>query len=86
MAVQLEDCRNVLRAARSELLQRRNVVAVGVGYKTVNGKKTDELALICSVEVKAAKARRRFWTLERSPALPKARLACLSRKADAPPD
>lgn len=56
MAVQLEDCRNVLRSARRELLRRRNVVAVGVGYKTVQGKKTDQLALICSVEVKAAKA------------------------------
>ncbi len=55
MAVQLEDCRNVLRSARRELLRRRNVVAVGVGYKTVQGKKTDQLALICSVEVKAAK-------------------------------
>lgn len=56
MAVQLEDCRKVLREARRELLRKRNVVAVGVGYKTVQGKKTDQLSLICSVEVKATKA------------------------------
>ncbi len=56
MALQLEDCRKVLREVRRELLRKRNVVAVGVGYKTVQGKKTDQLSLICSVEVKATKA------------------------------
>lgn len=51
----LEECRRVLREARSELFRKPNVVAVGVGYKTVGGKRTSELALICSVEVKKSK-------------------------------
>ncbi|MEK7250599.1 MAG: hypothetical protein AAB209_09265 [Bacteroidota bacterium] len=55
MAAKLEDCRRVLRDARRELLRKSNVVAVGVGYKTVGGKRTHELALICSVEVKKPK-------------------------------
>ena len=55
MAANLEDCRRVLRDARSELLRTSNVVAVGVGYKTVGGKRTSELALICSVDVKRSK-------------------------------
>lgn len=52
MATHLEDCRRVLRDARRELLAKPNVVAVGVGYKTAGGKRTDQLALICSVDVK----------------------------------
>lgn len=56
MADQWEQCRQVLRAVRRRLLQKRNVVAVGVGYKNVRGRKTDHLALICSVEVKASKS------------------------------
>jgi hypothetical protein len=54
---ELEVCRRVLRDARRELLKKPNVVAVGVGYKTVNGKRTNELALICSVEVKKPDAK-----------------------------
>ncbi|HXG00488.1 MAG TPA: hypothetical protein VNL69_06870 [Bacteroidota bacterium] len=57
MAVKLEECRHVLRSARVELLRRHNVVAVGVGYKRVQGKPTDQLSLICSVEVKSPKER-----------------------------
>ncbi len=55
MATELEDCRRVLRSARHGLLRKANVVAVGVGYKTVGGKRTNNLALICSVEVKKPK-------------------------------
>ena len=52
MATTLEDSRRVLRDTRRELLRKPNVVGVGVGYKTAGGKRTGELALICSVEVK----------------------------------
>ncbi|MDL1894392.1 hypothetical protein FBQ87_16120 [Sphingobacteriales bacterium CHB3] len=55
MAAQLEDCRRVLRDVRRELFHKPNVVAVGVGYKTVAGKRTEQLSLICSVEVKKSK-------------------------------
>ncbi len=55
MATELEDCRRVLRSARHGLLRKANVVAVGVGYRTVAGKRTKDLALICSVEVKKPK-------------------------------
>ena len=33
-----------------------NVVATGIGYKITGGKQTQDLALICSVESKKAKA------------------------------
>jgi hypothetical protein len=56
MATQLDDCRRVLREARRELLGKPNVVAVGVGYKKVGGARTNDLSLICSVEVKKSKA------------------------------
>jgi hypothetical protein len=55
MATTLEDSRRVLHDARRELLRKPNVVGVGVGYKTAGGKRTGDLALICSVEVKKSK-------------------------------
>ena len=55
MATNLEDVRGILKEARKELLSKPNVVAVGVGYKTSAGKKTDELSMVCSVEVKKSK-------------------------------
>ncbi len=51
----LQAVRQTLEGSRRELLAKSNVVACGVGYKTVNGKKTDELALICSVDSKVSK-------------------------------
>ncbi len=55
MNTNLEDIRHVLSAVRRELQSKPNVVATGVGYKIVNGKKSDELAIICSVVSKKAK-------------------------------
>lgn len=55
MAAELNDIRKTLAEARAELQSKPNVVATGVGYKVSNGKKTDELALICSVDRKKAK-------------------------------
>ena len=54
MATNLETVRKLLPEVRKDLLQKENVVAVGVGYKKVAGKLTDDLALICSVETKKA--------------------------------
>lgn len=55
MAHSLADVRSCLEKARTDLLNKSNVVAVGVGYKTSAGKKTDDLAIICSVASKQAK-------------------------------
>lgn len=55
MAHTIEDIRQTLNEARSELMQKPNVIATGVGYKITNGSVTDELAIICSVDTKASK-------------------------------
>jgi hypothetical protein len=54
MAANIETVRKLLPEVRKDLLQKENVIAVGVGYKKVAGKLTDDLALICSVETKKA--------------------------------
>ena len=51
----LDDVRKELQSAKRDLLSKKNVVSVGVGYKRSNGKKTDNLSLICSVEEKKPK-------------------------------
>jgi hypothetical protein len=51
----LEEIRAQLEKSRHDLLKLQNVVATGIGYKTVAGKVTSELSIICSVEVKKAK-------------------------------
>ncbi len=55
MAAQLQDVRRLLAEAKKELFSKPNVVATGVGYKIVNGRPTDELAVICSVNSKKSK-------------------------------
>lgn len=55
MAIQIQDVRRTLNEARSELMQKPNVVATGVGYKITNGRKTGDIALICSVDTKTDK-------------------------------
>ena len=51
----LDDVRKELKKAEKDLLSKKNVVSVGIGYKTFNGKKTDKLSLVCSVEQKKPK-------------------------------
>ena len=53
MAQMLEDIRLALGEARTELMSKPNVIATGVGYKTTNGKITEDLALVCSVASKS---------------------------------
>jgi hypothetical protein len=55
MAVNIDDIRAVLKSTRSDLMGKSNVVATGIGYKIINGKVTDNLSIICSVENKKAK-------------------------------
>ena len=46
------DFRAVLRERKKELLAKKNVVAVGVGYKVKNGETTSILSIVCSVKRK----------------------------------
>ncbi len=52
MAHDLQTVRNVLTEEKHNILKRGNVVGVGVGYKMVEGKFTDELSIVCSVSNK----------------------------------
>jgi hypothetical protein len=55
-ANQLDTIKEMLPAANPVLFSRPNVVATGIGYKTVNGEKTERLCIICSVETKVSAA------------------------------
>jgi len=55
MNKRLETIRLALTEETKGLMKKANVVAVGIGYKTVNGKTTDELSIICSVVTKKPK-------------------------------
>ncbi len=52
----LDKIRKVLEDNRDKLLTRANVVAVGIGYKTIKGEETSTLAIICSVVKKLPNA------------------------------
>ncbi|MDD1639597.1 MAG: S1 family peptidase [Methanomicrobiales archaeon] len=52
----MDDMRAALSGVRRELLAREYVVAAGIGYKTVGGKRTDELSIVCSVVKKVPEA------------------------------
>ncbi len=56
MTDQLTRIRQLLPGASRELFSRPNVVATGIGHKTVNGKKTGELCIVCSVGLKVSAA------------------------------
>ncbi|MBC9796900.1 hypothetical protein [Sinomicrobium weinanense] len=59
MSSDLEKIRKVLREVGPELRKKQNVVATGIGYKTVAGRTTSDLSIICSVEVKKPSSRLR---------------------------
>lgn len=50
----IEEIREVLNEVRSELMQKSNVVATGIGYKKVDNRVTDTLCIVCSVGIKMA--------------------------------
>ncbi len=51
----LEEIRRAFPDFKARLLEKSNVVATGIGYKVSEGKTTDTLAVICSVDLKQAK-------------------------------
>jgi len=55
MAEIIDTARQALIDARWELLSKPNVVATGIGYKIVEGKPTEDLSIICSVDRKKSK-------------------------------
>lgn len=46
--------RGVLKSKHQDLLQKKHVIATGIGYKYKNGKKTNQIGIICSVEKKVS--------------------------------
>lgn len=54
MADELGVIKNTLRNYRGQLLDRTNVVAAGIGYKTTGGQRTSSLSIVCSVTKKVA--------------------------------
>jgi hypothetical protein len=46
------DIQKALDSQKLALLSKKNVVAVGIGYKTAGGEKTSDLSIVCSVEKK----------------------------------
>jgi len=46
----------VKRAHQAELLSKANVVGVGVGYRTIDGRRTDDIALVVMVSQKMPRA------------------------------
>ena len=52
--VEYEQVRAVKEAHERELLAKQNVVGCGVGYKFVEGKRTDKLAIVVMVSEKVS--------------------------------
>jgi len=52
MNTDIISAKNILKDARRKLLARENVVATGIGYKIKEGKKTEDLSIVCSVAKK----------------------------------
>ena len=52
----IDEIRSVLAEQRSALMQKPNVAATGIGYKITDARRTDELAIICSVDSKSPAA------------------------------
>jgi len=53
----MDSLRATLAGVRRELLAREHVIATGIGYKVVDGKRTDALSIVCSVVEKVPEAR-----------------------------
>jgi S1-C subfamily serine protease len=57
MAADVQQIRDLLADVRKQLMKKTNVVATGIGYKTTQGKKTNQLCIICGVQEKRAETR-----------------------------
>lgn len=53
--VTIEEVRRVKEKYQSELMRKFGVIGCGIGYKYVDGKKTNELCIICYVKEKIPK-------------------------------
>ncbi len=56
MADSVNKIRELLPGLTPRLFSKPNVVATGIGYKRVQGKRTGDLCIVCSVETKVAAA------------------------------
>ncbi|SHE45390.1 hypothetical protein SAMN05443144_101327 [Fodinibius roseus] len=54
MPATIEEIRSVLNEVRPQLMNKANVMATGIGYKRVDNRTTDKLAIICSVAIKTS--------------------------------
>ncbi|MHA2127836.1 MAG: hypothetical protein ACXACO_21105 [Promethearchaeota archaeon] len=54
--VTIEEVRKVKEKNESELMKKSGVTGCGIGYKYVDGKKTDELCIVCYVKKKKSEA------------------------------
>ncbi|WP_372638903.1 hypothetical protein [Fodinibius sp.] len=52
MPATIEEIRSILNEVRPQLMSKANVMATGIGYKRVDNRTTDKLAIICSVAIK----------------------------------
>jgi hypothetical protein len=52
----LENARNIYQNVMRDIFRRKNVVAVGLGYKVERGERTDQLSLVVSVKEKVPAA------------------------------
>ena len=48
----IEQASAVKKAHQTELLSKANVVGVGIGYRTIGGQRTDDIALVVMVSKK----------------------------------
>lgn len=54
MEKDINQIKGLLPAINRELFKKPNIIATGIGYKRVQGKKTGQLCIIASVEIKVA--------------------------------
>lgn len=54
MPATIDQIRSVLKEVRPQLMRKANVMATGIGYKRVDNRRTDKLAIICSVAIKTS--------------------------------
>jgi hypothetical protein len=50
--VDYEQIKETLSKKQRSIFKKKGVVAIGIGYKIIDGKQTSKLALICSVDKK----------------------------------
>ena len=59
MDAEIPKLRDILKNNREQLLDRKNVVATGIGYKITGDQKTATLSIVCSVTEKVAASKLR---------------------------